>query len=816
MDSGRRLLLALLLLLVAAFCLGGANRPDADVPFEDAPVQLLMPDKQHKNLVVVEEGLKVLSAIEGDVAVIGVVGPFHSGKSFLMNRLLGRSKAFRVGPTVDPTTRGLWMWGKPMPLTIHGRNVSVLFLDTEGFFSSSVSEEYDAKLFSVTTLLSSYLLYNSVKMVDAAALDYLELLARRTQLFGLKAALKNVDNDGDKREGARMAGGSLAADLEGALQFPPLMWVVEDFFQDTKGLTPTQWLHSLLQGDKREHSEELQPRGLKDIFPSLECHTVFLPAATKEQLRQLDMVKDSDLSEEYKQDMEELRRKVFSSITPKQLRDGSVVNGAGLAGLLRLYVHSVNAGEFPIVPSVWDGFLELQSRTAHDDALSHYQKLGQEMFHRVATGSPLAKDYGPRLPIPKEQFKQLHREAESKTTLLYKNFLFGLTELVESGLPTLKERIEELRITFEKENNERLRELCTRVATNQRNKHQGNGRNLPIPIPSIRLQATLMGMQNLALEEFTNILSNFASDENYGVALDNLKRDIEGEESKLKLKNSEAISREFDKADKAMLETYITEMDKLIGNKPHSQENLSHFHHQSSKDAWKAFRDACAPFDQEKDFSIREAAAHTKLRAEWEAYEKQNEKRIEQVIKQQYDDLWKAADRTLKPMYVEMPVEEEYIQRNVNAALKHALEQYTAAVSEYHRSPWFETFKTKLMEKVTSFGEELEKRNIEATKRLVGESLDAARKIIEAGAPSYWFEFTFKRWAREVAEEELQKKVPSPSLRSKVAANFVDNDLARELNQIKMWPKVLIVIAFVAVIVLSMGMTRPRPHLKKA
>ena len=34
-----------------------------------------------------------------------------------------------------------------------------------GFAASNISETYDAKIFSVATLLSSYLIYNSVKVV---------------------------------------------------------------------------------------------------------------------------------------------------------------------------------------------------------------------------------------------------------------------------------------------------------------------------------------------------------------------------------------------------------------------------------------------------------------------------------------------------------------------------------------------------------------------------------------------------------------------------------------------------------------------------
>ena len=113
---------------------------------------------------------------------VGVVGPFHSGKSFLMNQLLPASDerrsslGFKVGPTVQPETRGIWMWTEP--IVIKGgsgvEDLYVYLLDTEGLYASNVSESYDAKIFAVATLLSSTLVYNTIKIIDQAAIDSLE------------------------------------------------------------------------------------------------------------------------------------------------------------------------------------------------------------------------------------------------------------------------------------------------------------------------------------------------------------------------------------------------------------------------------------------------------------------------------------------------------------------------------------------------------------------------------------------------------------------------------------------------------------------
>lgn len=58
-------------------------------------------------------------ARQGPIATVAVVGPYHSGKSFMLNNLAGAvtgsglqtsssGAAFQVGQSVDPATRGIW------------------------------------------------------------------------------------------------------------------------------------------------------------------------------------------------------------------------------------------------------------------------------------------------------------------------------------------------------------------------------------------------------------------------------------------------------------------------------------------------------------------------------------------------------------------------------------------------------------------------------------------------------------------------------------------------------------------------------------
>lgn len=217
---------------------------------EARPVQIVRPDGRG-GLEVVESGLQFLNELVGGYEVVGVLGTFHTGKSFLLNQMMGRMGGFETGPTVRPTTEGLWVWGMPLSA---GAGMNVLLLDTEGLAAPGNTPDYDAKIFAVATLLSTHIIYNSVKIVDKQSLDYLQVLARRAQLFALKSLLVNGQDN-----------------IESMIRFPPLTWVVEDFFQDmVDGETPTEWLHRLMeeQGTVDSQKANFTP-GLSSIFPEV-------------------------------------------------------------------------------------------------------------------------------------------------------------------------------------------------------------------------------------------------------------------------------------------------------------------------------------------------------------------------------------------------------------------------------------------------------------------------------------------------------------------------------------------------------------------
>jgi len=118
------------------------------------------------------DGQAHLSQLQAPLGIVAVAGMYRTGKSYLLNRmLLDRSDGFGVGPTINPCTKGVWMWGKPVAgLTPDGDPINVIILDTEGLGALDEDSNHDVRIFSLAILLSSFFIYNSVGSIDENAL----------------------------------------------------------------------------------------------------------------------------------------------------------------------------------------------------------------------------------------------------------------------------------------------------------------------------------------------------------------------------------------------------------------------------------------------------------------------------------------------------------------------------------------------------------------------------------------------------------------------------------------------------------------------
>lgn len=91
----------------------GENMPDLSNVEEAIP--LIIFNEEKRLFEINEEGRQFLSSLKGPLGICAVAGMYRTGKSYLLNRmLLDRSDGFGVGPTINPCTKGVWMWSKPL------------------------------------------------------------------------------------------------------------------------------------------------------------------------------------------------------------------------------------------------------------------------------------------------------------------------------------------------------------------------------------------------------------------------------------------------------------------------------------------------------------------------------------------------------------------------------------------------------------------------------------------------------------------------------------------------------------------------------
>ena len=66
---------------------------------------------------------------------------------------------------MDPETMGIWMWDTPFQQTLEtGEEVTVITLDTEGVDAVKAGSRGDTQIFTLSVLLSSFLIYNSAQV----------------------------------------------------------------------------------------------------------------------------------------------------------------------------------------------------------------------------------------------------------------------------------------------------------------------------------------------------------------------------------------------------------------------------------------------------------------------------------------------------------------------------------------------------------------------------------------------------------------------------------------------------------------------------
>nr|XP_016513869.1 PREDICTED: guanylate-binding protein 4-like isoform X2 [Nicotiana tabacum] len=301
--------------------------------FEWFPI--VEPDTGHTKLRLSREGLEAIEKITTPIAAVAVIGPYRSGKSFLLNQLLSFScnEGFGVGHMRDTKTKGIWVWGNPIELDINGVKTSVFYLDTEGFESIGKSNVYDDRIFALATVLSSVLIYNlpeTIREADISRLSFAHELAE--EFYG------------------RVKGQDIA--------FEPakLLWLIQHDFLQGKSVQEmvNEALRRVPNSDGDRNIDKVNQ--IRDSLAVMgDNSTAFsLPQPHLQRTKLCDM-NDAELDPDYVKKREHLKEVVASIIRPKIVQ-GKSLNGKEFVSFLEQILDALNKGEISSTGSLVEVF----------------------------------------------------------------------------------------------------------------------------------------------------------------------------------------------------------------------------------------------------------------------------------------------------------------------------------------------------------------------------------------------------------------------------------------------------------------------------
>eukprot|EP00916_Digyalum_oweni_P005169 GHVL01009127.1.p1 GENE.GHVL01009127.1~~GHVL01009127.1.p1 ORF type:complete len:1016 (-),score=183.50 GHVL01009127.1:3946-6993(-) len=430
------------------------NEGTASMQWHDGPVELVTIDENGK-CEINEYAADIIDRIEGKIAVVCIAGLYRTGKSYLLNRLIGLTEGFEIGPTVNPCTKGIWMWGQPMRMS---ENFYCIFLDTEGLGSFYRSKTVDNQLFSLAVLLSSYFIYNSMGAMNEKSIDDLALVLSITK--HIQARSRNSQVGSPK-------GGSGESDMQDlAMYFPSFMWCLRDFSlqivnDNNETLSPREYLEQALKpvpGKGKELDQKNDIRmAIRSLFRDRDCVTFPRPVANESDLRNIEKVPKESLRPAFLQQIDVFVKKVYSHIRPKMVH-GAALNGGMFIGLLKQYVAAMNSSAVPTISTAWQSVVQTQlSKKLKNSLLAYKQVMNNRVMHS--------------LPMEMSELLENHRIAKEAAESALNEIKFNSCDhYVQEARSELSSRIKKLIIHIQNENQVASNHRCDELIKELMNK----------------------------------------------------------------------------------------------------------------------------------------------------------------------------------------------------------------------------------------------------------------------------------------------------------------------------------------------------------
>ena len=280
-----------------------------------------------------------------------------------------------MGHQRDAQTKGVWVWGEPIEVVSGKEKISLLYVDTEGFEGTGQADVYDDRIFALSVLVSSTLVYNLPETVKESDIEKLSFASQLAEEFY-------------QRQQGR---GS-------TLQLATLLWLIQRDFLE--GKTVKQLVDQALaevpnvSDDKHVDSVNKVRQSLLKMGQKNEAFGLKQPHLERTKLCELP---DSAFDPTYLRQREQLRELVVAITKPKKM-GSSFLNGANFADFFEKAVTAINAGDIPSPSSIIESFnagIVETSMQIHSDALSQLPLpiTDVELQHAQERAVMLAKEH---------------------------------------------------------------------------------------------------------------------------------------------------------------------------------------------------------------------------------------------------------------------------------------------------------------------------------------------------------------------------------------------------------------------------------------
>lgn len=122
---------------------------------------------------------EVLGKNSNFIAIISISGLANTGKSFVLNQILGVQNAFKTQrESIRKNSHvALWIFSEPIQIEIDSKTFDIYVVDSEGLDTINTKiHNFDHKLFTLNVLLSSFMIYNQIGKIDGTSISNLQML----------------------------------------------------------------------------------------------------------------------------------------------------------------------------------------------------------------------------------------------------------------------------------------------------------------------------------------------------------------------------------------------------------------------------------------------------------------------------------------------------------------------------------------------------------------------------------------------------------------------------------------------------------------